>query len=114
LKTYAQVVSLTDRQTIQEFAADLKEEIGDNLEEIKLFGSYATNEYVPGSDVDVLVLVENTEELDKKGVWTIAEEYSHREDVPFRPKVFEAQEFKRKLRQGYTFHTEVEDQGIEI
>jgi len=33
--------------------------LGDNLLEVRLFGSYARGEARPGSDVDVLVLVKN-------------------------------------------------------
>lgn len=42
---------------LEDFVSDLKEEFKENLVEAILFGSYARGDAVPGSDLDVLVVL---------------------------------------------------------
>jgi predicted nucleotidyltransferase len=44
-------------EIVQSFAEQLREALGDTLNSVILFGSYARGDYEEGSDVDVMVLL---------------------------------------------------------
>lgn len=107
-------MSLARRSDIEDFADDLREALGDRVEEVVLFGSYATDEYVPGSDIDIAVIVSRVEGGDDERVWDIAEDYRSQKDLNFSPKLFEKREFEEKLEKGFSFYREVREQGVEV
>jgi predicted nucleotidyltransferase len=57
--------TINDKQLL-DILADVKNEIrkifGDKLRHLILFGSYARNEHAPDSDIDIMILVEESEE----------------------------------------------------
>lgn len=53
----------TRREAAQAFADELREAIGDRLEAVLLFGSVARAEDTAGSDVDLLVVLEDDQPI---------------------------------------------------
>ena len=53
---------MTDRisKILQETNKSLKKQYGDRLAGLTLYGSHARNESVPGSDIDILVILNGT------------------------------------------------------
>lgn len=112
---YNRVMSLASEEDIQEFVEDLRESFGDRVEELILFGSYARDEHVPGSDIDILVLFKDEvrkEDRDKAG--ELIGKYFEEKNLFFSPKLMNAEEFHQKKERGYSFHKEVSEQGVEI
>ncbi|MFB6245543.1 MAG: nucleotidyltransferase domain-containing protein [Candidatus Nanohaloarchaea archaeon] len=107
-------MSLVEREEIERFAEKISEEVGESLEEIILFGSYATDDYVPGSDVDLAVVVEDKSSVDEKKLWSLAEEFQSRYGAVFSPKVFEKEEFDYKVKCGYSFYSEISEEGVKL
>lgn len=56
-------LSATERAVLKRFAAQAQEVLGDNLGSIILFGSRARGDARPDSDVDLLLIVKNIENL---------------------------------------------------
>ncbi|MDY6778085.1 MAG: nucleotidyltransferase domain-containing protein [Candidatus Nanohaloarchaea archaeon] len=105
---------LADREDIEEFADAVRNALGDRVEEILLFGSYATGDYVPGSDVDIAVLVTEKEPGDERAVWDIADRFQADRGIRVAPKVFKRDAFEEKVSDGFSFHTTVREQGVTV
>lgn len=105
---------LADREDIEAFADEVRDELGDRVEQILLFGSYATEEYVPGSDVDIAVLLSDEHEGDEEAVWDIAERFHAEHGIRFVPKLFEADVFRERVDQEFSFYTTVDEQGVPV
>ncbi|MFB6144442.1 MAG: nucleotidyltransferase domain-containing protein [Candidatus Nanohaloarchaea archaeon] len=107
-------MSLAETEDIEEFADRVRNELGGRVEKVILFGSYARDEHVPGSDIDMVFLLSEENSEDEKKVWTIAEEFQAEKDLMFSPKLYEEGEFSRKFDEGYSFYKGVIDEGLEI
>jgi len=77
-----------------------------------LFGSYATDDYVPGSDVDIAVRLTEKRQEDEQRTWDIAEQF-HRE-IRFTPKLYTERQFRKKVDEGFSFYLTVEEQGVKL
>ncbi|PSG99763.1 MAG: hypothetical protein BRC28_03005 [Nanohaloarchaea archaeon SW_4_43_9] len=71
-------------------------------------------EYVPGSDIDLIILVSKKNEEDEKKLWNIVEKYQSSRDLQFSPKLYKKKYFEKKVEQGFSFYNEVIDQGVEV
>jgi predicted nucleotidyltransferase len=108
-------MSLASEEDIQEFVSDLKGVFGDRVEDILLFGSYARGDHVPGSDIDILVLLEDEiEKEDRDRAGELKGKYFEKKNLFFSPKLMNADEFREKKDAGYSFHKEVAEQGVKI
>jgi predicted nucleotidyltransferase len=57
-----------DPAAIEQFVQRMRAVVGNNLVEVKLFGSKAIGEDQPDSDIDVLVAVKQGGSIAKKGI----------------------------------------------
>lgn len=101
-------------EDIQEFVGQAEDILGQRLEEVILYGSYARGDYVPGSDVDILFLVSEEDKDDWKKVSKMAANFSLERDVKFSPKVMEKKKFDERTDETAGFYSEVSDQGIKL
>jgi uncharacterized protein len=78
-----------DAAALEEFLRSLRSALGKNLFEAKLFGSKATGKDQPGSDIDVLVVVDqNGVEIEDR-VLDIAFDVNLKHDVYISPRVID-------------------------
>ncbi|MFB6192890.1 MAG: nucleotidyltransferase domain-containing protein [Candidatus Nanohaloarchaea archaeon] len=108
-------MSLASEEDIQDFVDEVRDSFGDRISEIMLFGSYARDDYVPGSDIDILVLLNDEarkEDRDRAGELT--GKYFEEKGLFFSPKLMNAEEFQEKKEEGYSFHQEVAEQGVKM
>ncbi|MDY6777570.1 MAG: nucleotidyltransferase domain-containing protein [Candidatus Nanohaloarchaea archaeon] len=105
---------LADRSDITDFADRVRDALGDRVEEILLFGSYATGDYVPGSDVDIAVLVSERQPGDEEQVWDIVETFQQERDIRVTPKIYETDTFQQRIDDGFSFYTTVQEQGVNV
>jgi len=99
---------------IQDFAEEMQNLFGDRLMEVILYGSYARGEEHPGSDVDIAVIVDGKKDGDRWQALQVAQEFLVERDIECSPRVFDKDEFEEKKKQGYSFHTAVEEDGVKI
>ena len=107
-------MSLVRKNVIEDFADSVREILDDNVSEIILFGSYASNDFVPGSDVDIAIIVEKEGKSDEEKIWDLAEKYRAKHGVEFMPKIFEKKFFNQKIDQNFKFYSEIAEEGLEI
>lgn len=108
-------MSLASEEDIEEFVEELRELFDGRIDEIMLYGSYAKDEYVPGSDIDIMVLLNDKPDAeDRKAAEELVADYFMEKDLMFSPKLMKKEEFKQKKDEGYSFHTEVAEQGVDI
>lgn len=78
-----------DAAALEEFLRGLRDALGKNLLEAKLFGSKATGRDQPDSDIDVLVVVnQNGAEIEDR-VLDIAFDVNLKHDVYISPRVID-------------------------
>lgn len=107
-------MSLASEQDIQDFLGDVEELLGDRLEDILLYGSYAREEHVPGSDVDILFLVTSREEDDWKRISKVAGNHFLEKNVRFSPKIVEKDVFEDRKSESAGFYSEVAEEGVKL
>lgn len=82
---------------IQEFKVEIRELVGSNLKRILLFGSYAREDAVEGSDIDLLLIFENkisAEVIDK--IRGVSKRLSLKYDVVISNFYITEEEFQRR------------------
>ncbi|MFB6145293.1 MAG: nucleotidyltransferase domain-containing protein [Candidatus Nanohaloarchaea archaeon] len=103
-----------NKPEIKEYTERVKDYLGDRLEKIIIYGSYARNEQLPGSDVDIAIIVTEKRKNDRKHVFELGKDFLLEKNIVFSPRVFEKEEFERKVKQGYGFYKNVYKEGIEV
>ena len=78
-----------DAVALEEFVARVRAVLGNNLAEVKLFGSKATGRDQPDSDIDVLVAVEKGGVEVEDEVLDIAFETNLKHEVYISPRVID-------------------------
>ncbi|MFQ5934230.1 MAG: nucleotidyltransferase domain-containing protein [Dehalococcoidia bacterium] len=89
---------------LDEFAASIKETLP--VEEVILFGSFATGEIHEGSDIDLIVIGDFKERFHERIGKIMA-----LTDLPIEPLVYTRQEFEEMKAQGNSFILEVVKTG---
>ena len=105
-------MSVVGMGVVEDFADDIVSVLGDRVERVVLFGSYARGEELPGSDVDVLVVLSEVEEGDRSEVLDVAGEFFWSDDVFFSPKVISKTDLEDK--QDFSLFQTIEDEGVEV
>jgi len=105
---------LASQKDIEDFADQVRAEFGNRLEEVILYGSYARDDHVPGSDIDMAVLVTRKNNDDRQKLFDITDKFREEKGLNFSPRVFEKNDFTEKAENGWRFHTNVENEGVEI
>ncbi len=101
-------------EIIQEFATDAKNLLKDHVIAEYLFGSYATNTQTPLSDIDVLILVnQSTPDLQWQ-MSGLGSEYSLEYDLCFSPILQDMQVWKKNQQAQTLFYQEVTEHGIRL
>ncbi len=99
---------------IQDFAKEVRETVGGRVEQVYLSGSYARDEHAPGIDIDVMVLLSEIDEEAERDIWKIADKFFRNRDLHFTPKIYAKSNFEDKVEKGYSFYSEVAQEGVEI
>jgi predicted nucleotidyltransferase len=96
--------------------AELKEELTRkyNLVEFKLFGSKARNVADKESDIDIFIVIENTDWTIEKGIYELCFEISLRYDVLLSPVIFSKKDINNHIIQATPFYQVVAREGVDI
>lgn len=105
---------MAKKKHVRSFAEDVRKLFGKRVERVILYGSYAREEEVPGSDIDIAVILDEKKNEDRKKVQEIAEEWFRETGLRFSPRVFEETDFNNRAEDNYSFHTNVQEEGVEI
>jgi len=105
-----------DRSVILEFKGRLPADVMAHIQKVVAFGSRVRGETEEGSDLDLLILVDQkTPELEAK-IEDIA--YQVMWDHDFKPmisiKVFAEGGYRNSLREGFSFYKNIEREGVPL
>lgn len=101
---------------LKSYVDDIHILYGDRLKTVILYGSYARGDFKPDSDVDIMILVELTEqEIREKGrrLSDVTFEYNFDNDLAIMPIVKNADHFNKWLA-AYPFYYNVKKEGVEL
>ena len=91
---------------------DLKKALGKKLVDLVLFGSYSGGDYVEGSDIDLLILVENDlTRSDNAAVDNLVARYSLRYDIVISALVYTVSSYGEI---DMPFFQNIREEGIRI
>jgi predicted nucleotidyltransferase len=97
---------------IESFVSKVDRKLDDRVEKAVLFGSYARGNQVPGSDVDIMIVLKDWKKGDQSKVSKIASKYFEEENVFISPKLITADELEQK--KDYSFFQEIREEGVSI
>ena len=89
---------------------------GNRLDSVILYGSYARGDFEENSDIDIMILVDlSNEEIADKGriLFDITFEYNFDNDLAIMPIVKNSDHFDKWIR-AYPFYYNVKKEGIEL
>jgi predicted nucleotidyltransferase len=87
---------------------------GTRLEETRLFGSYARGDYASDSDVDVLVVVRDLEERERRQVYESAFDVYLERMVEVSPLVLSTAEWHERRARELLLAADIEREGIPL
>ena len=104
------------RDTIYQFSQQIKKLFGQHVSKIIVYGSYARGDYQKNSDVDVMILVDLTEEEIKKrenDVYDIAFEIEMSTGIDISPVVKNETQYEYWV-DVLTYYRNVQEEGVVV
>ena len=105
-------INITD--IMQQFASSLKKLLGNTLDSVIVYGSYARGDYSELSDIDVMILVTLTEEKIKKisdEISDMAFDYLMKFGVDISPVITNIDQFNY-WADNLPYYRNVRDEGV--
>jgi predicted nucleotidyltransferase len=103
------------RELAAEFAAALRELLGQRLRRMRLYGSGARGDWSAESDLDILVLLDRVTSEDTESIVGTAFSMGVlRHGVLIQPLIMSQAEFERIKRQERRLALEIERQGLDL
>ena len=99
---------------IEQFAKETKQLLQENLWAEYLFGSYATNQQTPGSDIDILIIVKHLTPDLQRQVSGLASDYSLQYNLYISPIVQDLTAWEKNQYHHTLFYQDVVQQGIRL
>ena len=96
------------------FAGAVREQFGEAVLDIRLFGSYARSNAHEGSDVDVAVVLEEAGWKARRDVIDLAADFGLAHDLTLSPTVFDRKTWERWRAQDRPLARDIEHRGIRL
>jgi predicted nucleotidyltransferase len=103
---------VTEEEAIREFAAEVDEALEGRVDRVVVFGSYARGEQLPGSDVDLLIVLEERVEGDQSTVADIAGRYFLEHEMLLAPKLITSD--KLEEQKDFSFFKRIREEGVAV
>jgi len=107
-------LSIEEKSALLHFKAGLKQALGAQLIELKLFGSKARGDDQPNSDMDVLVIVATDDWHIRDEVYDVATDILLEMDVCISPKVISNSRFVQLCKEGTSFIHNISKDAITV
>lgn len=85
--TYRDVMNENDIRAVQEFVSRVREALGDEILDIRLFGSKVRGEATPDSDIDIAIVVGSSSEQTRRLILDAAFDVNIALDVYISPRI---------------------------
>ena len=103
-----------DQLALKRFKEAVTKALGNELVELKLFGSKARGDAREDSDIDVLVITNSGNWRLRDVVYRIVNNILLDDDINISPKVIGKEDYKRLYEKGYPFVKNVIRDGVVI
>ena len=103
-------------ELLKQYVDDIYKIYGNKLKSVILYGSYARGDFRPDSDIDIMILVDMTDdEIRMKGhaLSEITFEYNFDNELEIMPIVKNQEHFNKWLR-AYPFYNNIKKEGVEL
>ena len=103
-------------EMLKRYVDDMKRLYGNKLKTVILYGSYARGDFRPDSDIDIMILVDLTEqEIRERGhlLSDITFDFNFDNNVEIMPIVKNLNCFNKWVR-AYPFYNAVKNEGVEL
>lgn len=103
-------------EILKKYVEDLYKIYGEKLRTVILYGSYARGDFRPDSDIDIMILVDlSDDEIRNKGYMLsdLTFDYNFDNDLEIMPIVKNVGHFNKWLR-AYPFYNNVKNEGVEL
>ena len=107
-------LSTEEKSALKSFKILLKQILGKQLIELKLFGSKARGDDRPNSDMDVLIIVATDDWHIRDTVYDVATDMLLQMDVCISPKVISKNRFDQLCKEGTSFIHNVSKDAITV
>lgn len=107
-------LSTEEKSGLEQFKVGLKKILGDQLIELKLFGSKARGDDRPDSDLDVLVIVATDDWHICDTVYDIATDILLQTDLCISPKIISKDKFNQLRKENTSFICNVSRDAITV
>lgn len=107
-------LSTEEKSALKNFKNLLKQILGKQLIELKLFGSKARGDDRPNSDMDVLIIVATDDWHIRDKVYDVATDVLLQMDVCISPKVISKSRFVQLCKEGTSFIHNVSKDAITV
>lgn len=104
------------RQTLAEYAKAVEDFFQADLDRVILYGSYARGEQRPDSDIDILVLLDQTDEYvnhHDDGLFDLTYDFNEAHGTDIRPFA-KSSTFFRKWQEAHPFYRSIASEGIDL
>jgi predicted nucleotidyltransferase len=103
-----------EEMAVSECLSRLMDHLNGRLVEMHLFGSKARGDFMPDSDLDLLIILENDDWKTKDAVRFIAADVSLEYDVLINTHILSLARWERMVRQQATLWQEVQRDGVPL
>ena len=102
-------------EVLKKYVEDVHKIYGEKLRTVILYGSYARGDFRPDSDIDIMILVDlSDEEIRSKDILSdLTFDYNFDNDLEIMPIVKNLDHFNKWLR-AYPFYNNVKNEGVEL
>ena len=110
-----ETIALTKREkeALRAFVARVRQSLGENLVKVILFGSKARGQAKRGSDIDLLVIVQNRDmPTEKKVIEQVVETELHYKIYRFSPIIYSVEDYEDRKKMEVPFTSEIETDGV--
>jgi predicted nucleotidyltransferase len=116
MKAGLDVLSPTERQVAVEFARRVRQQFGDRILAMKVFGSRARREARADSDFDIWVLVDRVQRRERERIIDIATDMLLEDSSPFyiSPRVMSVEQYDWLRGLERLLPQEIERDGIDL
>ncbi len=113
MKTALGFLNKREKKVIKSFVKELKENLGNEIITILLFGSKVRGDFEQDSDIDIFILVRKRAVIRDK-ISDIAADYFFEYNIPLAPVVYSLFEYEKNKELGSFFFEQVEKEGIAL
>ena len=108
------MLSAQEKSILKQFKTHIKQTLGSRLVELKLFGSKASGDDQPDSDIDVLVIVTTDDWHLRDKIYDVATDILLQMDICISPKIISKSRFTQLCKEGTSFIHNISKDALTI